>query len=516
MSLFKDKYANDVFISYRHEGGIIAANHLAEKLKKDGYTVTFDKESLRAGRFDEQILKYINGCKDFIVILDKNVFEKTLRNEPEDWLRRELAHAIELGKNIIPVTLNGFEKPRKEQLPEEIADVLKHQFIDYDIKNFDKFYADLCSKNYLKSNSLFRKYWKYAAGIIAFLFALALMFYTGEHTGEYTQKHRDEDKTFLLFTGGGSVYKYIEEKGGVKVDSINDYPNSIYMPSATGNLWGMIAEEYFIGSRKTYKYLPIFIAADTIDTAIVENKVPDPEKINTEVLIIQLNLGNDTTCIYFDKFNNNDYPGVSPKPGKAEGGEDISCITPNDVEIIIRKTMKMNKNILYTTSQKSGTFSSFRRILKDTAFVTSIFEGGRKEYHERYPMNITDNYVILGSKYYHPNFGDINKKEIAQGKDKMFYVKDDNGSYYTKDMCLYFCAYRQGDRFIIPAPIYEFLTEKLNIEIEDTDLWNKLTKDEDKENGNRLSVTLEKLLGSNKDYIIRFKAKLNNAKQEIR
>lgn len=115
----------DIFISYRRDGGFETAKHLNDLLVHDGYTVSFDIDTLREGDFDETLLKRIDQCVDFILVVDKHTFDRTLDPDfdpKKDWLRTELAYALKLRKNIIPVLLsgvNGFPT----NLPEDIADV---------------------------------------------------------------------------------------------------------------------------------------------------------------------------------------------------------------------------------------------------------------------------------------------------------------------------------------------------------------------------------------------------------
>lgn len=117
----KTKY--DIFISYRRDGGQDAAKLLVEKLRQDNYNVSFDQENLGNGDFNKQLLKRIEECEDFILICDAKVFDRILENKDEkDWLRVELAKALELDKNIIPIMLSGFEAFPKD-LPSDIDKV---------------------------------------------------------------------------------------------------------------------------------------------------------------------------------------------------------------------------------------------------------------------------------------------------------------------------------------------------------------------------------------------------------
>ena len=50
---------NDIFISYRREGGDMTAMYIYQALKDRGYSVFYDVEVLRAGKFNEELLKEI-------------------------------------------------------------------------------------------------------------------------------------------------------------------------------------------------------------------------------------------------------------------------------------------------------------------------------------------------------------------------------------------------------------------------------------------------------------------------
>lgn len=135
----------DIFISYRRKGGYETAKHLFDLLTRDGYKVSFDIDTLRNGDFDLELLKRIDECTDFILILNKGAFDRIFdsQSDPQkDWLRNELAYALKKGKNIIPVMLNGFtEFP--DNLPDDIARVQKKNGPKYDQYYFDDFYRRL-------------------------------------------------------------------------------------------------------------------------------------------------------------------------------------------------------------------------------------------------------------------------------------------------------------------------------------------------------------------------------------
>ena len=118
----KENY--DIFISYRRTA-YDTANLIAVKLRHAGYKVFFDIDTLNAGKFNEQLLEVIKGCKDFILVLPENALDRC--TDPEDWVRREINCAIKNNKNILPVMLDGFSWPK--ELPEGMEELSSYQAI---------------------------------------------------------------------------------------------------------------------------------------------------------------------------------------------------------------------------------------------------------------------------------------------------------------------------------------------------------------------------------------------------
>ena len=121
----------DIFISYRRKETADKAEHLFTLLEHEGYQgrVSFDRENFD-GRFDVEILRRLDNCKDFIVVLAPDTLSG-LKDEDTGWYHRlakctieefphietemktaggsldfvrlEIARALAKGKHIIPV-----------------------------------------------------------------------------------------------------------------------------------------------------------------------------------------------------------------------------------------------------------------------------------------------------------------------------------------------------------------------------------------------------------------------------
>ncbi len=156
-----------IFISYRHADTADKAEHLFSLLEGDGYAglVSFDRENLD-GRFDLEILRRLDDCTDFIIVLGYHTLEgldmeqsawyDRLANcsidefpaiETEmtnaglrlDFVRFEIARALAKGKHVMPVVpvKTAFYNFDELSLPPDIALLTKWQAEKYqDSKDF--------------------------------------------------------------------------------------------------------------------------------------------------------------------------------------------------------------------------------------------------------------------------------------------------------------------------------------------------------------------------------------------
>lgn len=129
----------DIFISYRRSS-YDTANLIATKLKAAGYRVFFDMETLRSGKFNEQLYAVIEQCTDFIVVLPENALDRCVSHE--DWVRKEVCHAMLHKKNIIPIMLYGFDWP--SPMPEGMEELKNYQAVTASSNNlFDMAMRDM-------------------------------------------------------------------------------------------------------------------------------------------------------------------------------------------------------------------------------------------------------------------------------------------------------------------------------------------------------------------------------------
>jgi len=117
------------FISYRRQDCTDIALLIAAELSNRGLPAFLDISGLQASHFDTQLLHRIEQAQNFILILSPRSLDR-IRDE-EDWVRKEIEHAIARKKNIIPVVLPGFEFPLPKDLPAGISELPRYQAISY-------------------------------------------------------------------------------------------------------------------------------------------------------------------------------------------------------------------------------------------------------------------------------------------------------------------------------------------------------------------------------------------------
>lgn len=122
----------DIYISYRRSSAIEMARSLSGRLRELEYYSFFDIESIHEGDFPLHIFENIRRSMNFLLILTPGALD---RCNDDDWVRKELAEAFRLDKNIIPVICQGFSFP--EELPDDIARIRNIQAILYNSLDFE-------------------------------------------------------------------------------------------------------------------------------------------------------------------------------------------------------------------------------------------------------------------------------------------------------------------------------------------------------------------------------------------
>jgi len=137
-----------VFISYHRSLSAWPAIIIQQYLVGRGVDVFLDQESISSGRFENVILNQIRERDHFIVLLSEGTPSRL--GNPDDWVAREIGHAFEARKNVIPVLLNDVkitdvppEFAQREQLLAQNALSMPAQYVNQALERLHDVY--LCN-----------------------------------------------------------------------------------------------------------------------------------------------------------------------------------------------------------------------------------------------------------------------------------------------------------------------------------------------------------------------------------
>ena len=150
----------DIFISYRRANGSQLASLLKVHLELRGLKVFIDVKELGSGNFCEAILSTITKSSSVIVVLSPNALDRCKNDENnEDWLHRELKHALKNEVQVIPLTDPQFQWPTDSELPEDISHICSlngvnwcHDYQDACVSKLISFLPQSVTQNKLKRN----------------------------------------------------------------------------------------------------------------------------------------------------------------------------------------------------------------------------------------------------------------------------------------------------------------------------------------------------------------------------
>ncbi|MCL2102267.1 MAG: toll/interleukin-1 receptor domain-containing protein, partial [Fibromonadales bacterium] len=176
----------DIFISYRRKGGYDTAKLLYDRLKLEGYSVSFDIDTLVNGNFDTELEQRVEECKDFLLVLSPGIFDRFSVENPDydpenDWVRREIACALKTNKNIIPLALKDFVPPKS--LPDDVKEIMRRNAIDLYPIYFEAAFKKMMSFFVSKPNLLIKHQKKiFSVAAIIFLTLAGFLFYQMQET----------------------------------------------------------------------------------------------------------------------------------------------------------------------------------------------------------------------------------------------------------------------------------------------------------------------------------------------
>ena len=144
---------HDIFISYRHKDHTLAAlteSYLSELNFDVFWDNDLNNENLPNGEFPSVLEDNVKSCKDFILIITENTFDKERIFDEKDWIYREVKLALENNRHILAFVV-GENFPKEEDLPQDLKKLVTNKQIfkfpiDPNVRDKKEIHRDLIKK----------------------------------------------------------------------------------------------------------------------------------------------------------------------------------------------------------------------------------------------------------------------------------------------------------------------------------------------------------------------------------
>ena len=136
-----------IFISYRREDAAGPARRLYERLadRFSAASVFIDVETLEVGdEFGQVIEEKVGFCDALVAVIGPRWLDaadgtgRRRLDDADDWVRREIAAALDAGTKVLPVLVDGARLPERRALPAAVARLADHQVLDLRTDRFDR------------------------------------------------------------------------------------------------------------------------------------------------------------------------------------------------------------------------------------------------------------------------------------------------------------------------------------------------------------------------------------------
>lgn len=174
-----------IFVNYRRDDSAAHALSIAQSLERafGANNVFLDIDRMRAGQEFPTVLKErLAECKVLIAVIGRSWLTLTdadgrrRLDDPDDWVRLEIAQALTRGIAVIPVLVGGAELPKRADLPDDLKPLLQRHVATLTTNGFRNEMAGLIRDiRAIPGSSL--PWGKIGAGAVA----LGLAAYVGAH-----------------------------------------------------------------------------------------------------------------------------------------------------------------------------------------------------------------------------------------------------------------------------------------------------------------------------------------------
>jgi hypothetical protein len=188
----------NIFISYRREDASTSAVAICQYLERAfGRSRVFIDVDMRAGsKFPEVLEHRLAECKVLLALMGPKWLDaqdeagNRRLDDPNDWVRLEIARALKRDITVIPVCVEGGNLPKKGALPEDIQGVVDHQSVTVTTTGFRNEMAGLARDIRAISNRPRQLIRIVAAAVALLLVGTGIAFYStlrSPSVGSYPQ-----------------------------------------------------------------------------------------------------------------------------------------------------------------------------------------------------------------------------------------------------------------------------------------------------------------------------------------
>lgn len=127
-----------IFLNYRKGDHSISVAALAERLTQHfGEDEVFIDNGMPAGtQYSRRLEEALRGCDVLVSVIHKDWVATFDTSRRKDWVKYEIATALERGITVIPVLLENAKTPAWDKLPREIADISMLQYTQLRSRDF--------------------------------------------------------------------------------------------------------------------------------------------------------------------------------------------------------------------------------------------------------------------------------------------------------------------------------------------------------------------------------------------
>lgn len=128
-----------IFISYRRDDSAYIAGRLRDDLAEHfgaDLLVFRDIEAMPLGSFPAEIEKAIDSCDAMLVVIGDRWLSAVAAggtrrlDQPDDWVRREIAAALTRNKIVVPVLVENARLPAADELPDDLRNLVLQQTVE--------------------------------------------------------------------------------------------------------------------------------------------------------------------------------------------------------------------------------------------------------------------------------------------------------------------------------------------------------------------------------------------------